>query len=165
MSSTRETDTGVNCENAEGGAVLTVDFPTVTAGDGQPREGDQDWPPQVDLILSAIETGQFRKPATSLDRRTGCRVPYRVRACLRLFSDTPQTGPHVVYTRDVHVRGIGFITPQRLPLGHGGLIELPAPDGGTVSIHCTLLRCREAAPGWYEGAVYFNRDQPDLVGQ
>ena len=164
MSSTRESDTGANCENAEGGAVVTVDLPAGSAAGGPLPGHDPDWPPQVDLILSAIETGQFRKPATSLDRRTGRRVSYRVRACLRLFSDTPQTEPHIVYTSDLHLRGIGFITPQRLPLGHGGLIELPAPDGGTVSVHCTLLRCREAAPGWYEGAVYFNRDQPDLIG-
>jgi hypothetical protein len=29
-------------------------------------------------------------------------------------------------------------------------------------VHCTLLRCREAAPGWFEGSVYFNREQPQF---
>jgi hypothetical protein len=28
-----------------------------------------------------------------------------------------------------------------------------------VTIRCTLLRCRETAPGWYEGALHFNRNQ------
>ena len=38
-------------------------------------------------------------------------------------------------------------------------LELPCPDGNLISIACTLLRCREAAPGWFEGAVCFNREQ------
>jgi hypothetical protein len=64
----------------------------------------------------------------------------------------------------VSVRGLGFITSHRLPLGYGGLVQLPRPDGkGTMTVHCTILRCRETAPGWFEGSVYFNRDQPSLL--
>ncbi len=118
-----------------------------------------DWPPQVELILSAMETGRH----DHVNRRAARRIPYRVRGQLKLFTDDAQTEGRVVYTRDVHPRGLGFITPHRLPLGYGGQIELPAPDGQSVSVHCTLLRCREAAPGWFEGAVYFNREQPQLV--
>ena len=132
---------------------------------------EADWPPQVDLILSAIEAGQFNgneqadaspKPGQPERRRTK-RAPYRVRAHLRLFSDQPGDAGRVIYTRDVHPRGLGFITPHRLPLGHGGVVELPTPAGKIVSVPCTLLRCREAAPGWFEGSVYFNRDQPHLM--
>jgi hypothetical protein len=83
-------------------------------------------------------------------------------AMLRLHSDAADAEPRVLYTRDIHYRGLGFITPGRLPLGHGGIIELP--DGENVQrIACTLLRCREAAPGWFEGAIYFNRDQPQFA--
>jgi hypothetical protein len=87
-----------------------------------------------------------------------------VRAVLRLFSDGPDVPPWVVYTRDVHARGLGFVSPHRLPLGYGGSIEIPDPcdPQATLSIHCTLLRCREAAPGWYEGSLYFNREQPEF---
>lgn len=113
-------------------------------------------PPQVELILSALETGRHR----SNDRRALRRNRYRVRGRLRLFSDGPHVVPWTVYTRDVHARGLGFVTPHRLPLGYGGLIEIPHPDGGLMSINCTLFRCRQAAPGWYEGSVYFNREQP-----
>lgn len=117
-------------------------------------------PPQVELILSALETGRHRAD----DQREGRRQRYRVRGRLRLFSDAPHVKPWTVYTRDVDARGLGFVTPHRLPLGYGGLIELPHPDGGMMTITCTLFRCRQAAPGWYEGAVYFNREQPEFAG-
>ena len=117
------------------------------------------WPAQVELIMSALDTGQFQAE----HRRNGRRNPYRVRAKLRLFSDPPLASPWEIYTRDINARGLGFITPHRLPLGHGGLVDLPTPTGKIVSVPCTLLRCREAAPGWYEGSVYFNRDQHGLI--
>ena len=57
--------------------------------------------------------------------------------------------------------GWGSSPPTVCPLGYGGLVQLPRPDGnGTMTVHCTILRCREAAPGWFEGSVYFNREQP-----
>jgi len=37
------------------------------------------------------------------------------------------------------------------------------PGGDIRTIACTLLRCREAAPGWYEGRMYFNRQQADFA--
>ena len=112
------------------------------------------WPAEVDLILSALDAGR----SVDANRRLGSRLPYRVRAMLRLFSE--QHGePCVLYTRDVDPRGFGFITPNRLPLGYGGEVELFTPRGNKLRIHCTLLRCRQAAPGWYEGAAYFNREQ------
>ena len=112
------------------------------------------WPAQVELILSAMDAA--RPPD---ERRSAGRTPYRVRAELRLFSDPPDAPPWMLYTRDVDARGVGFITPHRLPLGYGGHIELFTPRGVRQRIACTLFRCREAAPGWYEGALYFNRDQ------
>ena len=120
---------------------------------------DGPWPREVELILSALETGQF----TRSNRRQARRVTYRARGRLRLFSDPPLSAPWMIYTRDVHARGLGFISPHRLPLGYGGLIELPGPDGTLLTINCTLLRCREAAPGWYEGSLYFNREQPGFA--
>ena len=118
------------------------------------------WPAEVDLILSAMESG--RHSAEPDERRALARVPHRVRGRLKLFSDTPDVPRRVIYTRDVHARGLGFITAQRLPLGHGGFVEFAGPDGRPRRIQCTLHRCREAAPGWYEGAVCFNREQPEL---
>jgi hypothetical protein len=125
-----------------------------------------EWPSQVELILSALETGEARAEgvnAAATDRRAGRRVAYRVRAWLRLFSDGPDAPPRPLFTRDVGNRGLGFITPQRLPLGYGGMVELVGPDGRANSVQCTLIRCRQAAPGWFEGCLSFNREQPGLV--
>jgi hypothetical protein len=118
------------------------------------------FPPQADMVLSAMEAGEAKAPKN--DRRAVGRRDYRVRAALRLFSDTAATPTWTLYTRDVHARGVGFITPHRLPLGYGGTIDLPDPDGGDAPLRvpCTILRCREAAPGWFEGSLYFNREQP-----
>jgi hypothetical protein len=128
------------------------------------RSSTEDWPPQAELVLSAIEAGQHSGPRSpGAERRQGRRASFRVRAQLRLYSDNAGEPGRAIYTRDIHARGLGFITPHRLPLGHGGLVDLPTPSGKIVSVPCTLLRCREAAPGWYEGSVYFNRDQHGLV--
>ena len=115
-----------------------------------------EWPQEVDLILSAMEAGG----AGHDERRKHPRMSYRVVARLRLFSDPTGTDPWKLYTRDVSVRGVGFITEHRLPLGYGGMVELPAPGNGRiVSVHGTLFRCRELGNGYFEGALYFNREQ------
>ena len=42
---------------------------------------------------------------------------------------------------------------------NGGSVELLTPRGRKARIDCTTYRCREVIPGWYEGALYFNREQ------
>ena len=113
------------------------------------------WPPEVDLILSAMDAASHPEN----DGRRDSRLAYRVRAELKLFADDADQTPWVLYTRDVDPRGVGFITPHRLPLGYGGWVELLTPRGRKQRISCTLYRCRQAVPGWYEGALYFNREQ------
>ena len=122
-------------------------------------ESVNEWPPQVELIMSALDIGQFEPE----DRRRTPRQSYRVKARLRLFSDPPRSAPWVLYTRDIDSRGVGFLSPHRLPLGYGGSIDLPDADGAILRVNCTLLRCREAAPGWYEGSLYFNREQKSFA--
>ncbi len=118
------------------------------------------WPAEVELILSALAAGEDRAlvGATSTRRRRP-RVSYRVLASLNLFSDPPDAGPWPLYTRDAGPRGLGFITPHRLTLGHGGTVGLMAPDGRVLDVNCTLVRCREVASGWFDGALHFNREQ------
>jgi hypothetical protein len=114
------------------------------------------WPPEVELILSAMDA--VHDPSAD-DRRTTPRMRFRARAELRLFSDAPDLPAWEIYTRDCDDRGLGFITPHRLPLGYGGTLEILSPRGHRSTIDCTLFRCREAVPGWYEGALHFNRPQ------
>ena len=117
-----------------------------------------DWPADVEFILSAIDSGRKQGDGRYTRRSLG-RMMFRTEARLRLFSEPPGSAPWVLYTRDANRRGIGFLSRNRLPLGYGGLLELVAPNGHPLAAHGTLFRCREAAPGWYEGALYFNRDQ------
>jgi hypothetical protein len=140
----------------DGVAIDEADAPRILRIPSAAASAQELWPAEVDLILSALDAG---KNGLDANRRLGSRLPYRVRAQLKLFSDQPGADPYVLYTRDVDPRGMGFITPHRLPLGYGGEVELFTPRGNKLRVHCTLLRCREAAPGWYEGAAYFNREQ------
>ncbi len=122
----------------------------------RPPTATESWPRGVDLVLSALEAAGSEQD----DRRRHERMSYRVMAELRLFSDPPGTAPWQLYSRDVSVRGIGFITQSRLPLGYGGMLQLPAPRSGRlVSVAGTLFRCREVGQGWFEGSLYFNREQ------
>src|SRR5256886_16917635 len=89
---------------------------------------EPNWPPEVDLILSAMEAAE----GAHAERRDHGRSPYRVLAHLRLFSDLPEMDPWALYTRDVNARGLGFITPHRLPLGYGGWVELMTPYGRLI---------------------------------
>jgi len=108
------------------------------------------------MILSALEAGESQHPE---NRRHSTRTLYQVQAWLKLFSDPEGSPPWKLYTRDVSSRSLGFLTPHRLPLGYGGIVELPGPDGKTLTAHCTLFRCRPTARGWFEGALSFHRQQ------
>jgi hypothetical protein len=112
-------------------------------------------PPDVELIISALEAGGGRTD----NRRRHPRMRYRVAGDLRLFSDEPGTPPWRIYTRDSSARGLGFITRHRLPLGYGGVVRLMSPAGQMTSVNGTLFRCRDLGNDWFEGAIYFNRDQ------
>ncbi len=113
------------------------------------------WPPEVDFILSALEAG----PRPASERQRLVRLTHRVIAQLSLFSAQNDLPPDVLYVRHVNVQALGFLTNRQLPLSHGGLLRVPSLQGRTLAIYCTVLRCRPAAPGWFEGAVYFNRPQ------
>jgi len=118
------------------------------------------WPAEARLVLTALEAGEAHP---NQNRRARPRTLYHVQASLRLFSDPANTPPWRLYSRDVNSRSMGFLTPHRLPLGYSGVVNMPGPDGKPIEAHCTLFRCREAAPGWYEGALSFHRRQPTLI--
>jgi hypothetical protein len=114
------------------------------------------FPREVEFIISALEAG----PRPVEDRHKTRRSSYRMRASLRLFSDMLDSPPRILFTRNVSPTAMGFLSDRPLPLSHGGTARIPTPDGKIVEAACTILRCRQAAPGWFEGAVYFNRPQP-----
>lgn len=123
----------------------------------------EDWettevPPEAAMVMSALEAGG----RVLFERRRCRRRVHRTTAMLRLFSDDPTAPPRRLYTRDISRRALGFICNTPLPLSHGGVVEMHDHYGNPISLHCTLLRCRLTAPGWYEGTLYFNRDQPQF---
>lgn len=119
-------------------------------------QGTEDWPAEVDLILSAMDAAY---PRSGRERRAHSRSRYRTRAMLRLFAHDPLSPPVVLYTRDLQERGIGFITREPLPLGYGGVVELTLENGQTLKAHCTVYRCRPAIHDWFEGALHFSTSQ------
>ena len=121
----------------------------------EPVRSDKQWLAEAEMIISALEAGA---PAED-DRRAHPRRRYRIIADLRLFSDKPDSPLWRLFTRDISERGLGFVTRERLPLGYGGVIEFAGPGGKMLSVSGTLFRCREIGNGWYEGALYFNREQ------
>ncbi len=121
------------------------------------RGMDRTWPPEVGIILTALEAAEWFD-----ERRKMPRMPYRVKAVLHLFTDGSNAEPKVLYTRDADRRSVGFVTRHRLPLGYGGTVELETPNGKILHVSCTLQRCRKAAPDWYEGSLCFNREQADF---
>lgn len=112
---------------------------------------------EVEFVMSALDAAGHTD-----ERRRSRRCTYRVRAALQLFADMYDGQAIMLYTRDITPKSLGFITRHRLPLGYGGVVDLPDPAGVVRSIDCTLIRCREVAKGWYEGAVYFNREQSEF---
>jgi hypothetical protein len=133
--------------------MMVIDAPICESVDES--SGDT-FPAEVQLVISALEAGGAEP---GIERRALPRMQYRVKAYLRLFSDPTGSAPWLLYTRDVGERGVGFVTEHRLPLGYGGIVELTAPDGTPLAIQGTVNRCRETAPGWFEGALHFNRNQ------
>jgi hypothetical protein len=136
----------------------TLAEPAPQAAGGDPAV----WPAEARMILSALEAGD---PAPTENRRGNPRSLYNVQASLRLFSDPDGAPPWKLYTRDVSSRSLGFLTPHRLPLGYGGIVELSGPNGQPINAHCTLFRCRQTARGWFEGALSFHRRQWALAGE
>ena len=114
-------------------------------------------PAEVEFILSALEAGNATVKANG--RRRAERMVYHVPASLKLYSDPAGALPWQIFTRDVNPQGLGFLTRHRLPLGYGGILMVTTPQGAAIKIDCTLVRCREAVQGWFEGSMYFNREQ------
>jgi hypothetical protein len=115
-------------------------------------------PADAALVMSALEAAHSARE----ERRMARRLPYRTVTQLRLFRDEPGSTPWELYTRDINRRGFGFLTRHRLPLGYGGVAVLVDRSGRSTPVHCTLCRCREAAAGWFEGSISFNREQPQF---
>ena len=129
--------------------------------------GDAELDRQAALILSAMDAaGDARLPRFTPQerrRRVAGRMHYRARAELRLSADGPNAEPWTLFVRDIDAKALGFITPDRLPLGYGGTLSFLGAGARRVRLDVVLTRCHTSCGGWYEGALHFNRPQAWLV--
>lgn len=114
------------------------------------------WPADVDLICSAMDAA---RTAGDPQRRRAPRRPHRVIARLLVHGESD---PVRIYTRDCDATHVGFVTERPLPMGFNATVEFAAPDGSLMSAACTVSRCRECVPGWFEGALKFAKAIPSL---
>ncbi|QOV89630.1 hypothetical protein [Humisphaera borealis] len=117
------------------------------------------WPREVNLIMSSLDAAQCR---AGHERRERARRRYRVAVRVRLFGMPQDLPPQVLYSRDLHTRGMGFVTREMLPVGRGGAVEIPTADGAPLRASITVVRCRDIGLGWFEGSLHFVRDLFDL---
>lgn len=122
------------------------------------------WPPEVELILSALDTAaQLRMSQGGAsdkkrDQRRSARRPHRVQAELHLFCDTFDHAPWIIYTRDTTATHIGFISDRCIPLGKAGKVRWRDARGKLRTATCAVSRCRETVTGWFEGALALHPD-------
>ncbi|HEX8913312.1 MAG TPA: hypothetical protein VF796_13205 [Humisphaera sp.] len=130
----------------DAGVLPTLQLPLLAAAD---------WPREAFVVSTALDAAHGKVA----DRRASARRLFRVTAKLQLFRDVLTGSDGItLYTRNADPRGIGFICQAPLPVGAGGWAEIPAADGTTVRVACTVTRCRTASPGWYEGGIHFTRN-------
>ena len=116
------------------------------------------WPPDVMFLLSVLDGN----PSPAAERRIVPRARYRARARLALSGDRAGHPPHELFSRDVTFRSMGFVSEHPVPGDGQGVLHLMMPNNRVRTLACTVLRCREAAPGLYEGAVLFKREHPEF---
>ncbi len=118
---------------------------------------------QASMILSAMDAAAQGRgtPPSRYERREGTtRVTHRQEASLTLHADDVEDEARLVFLRDVEPRAAGFISPRRLPLGFGGVLECTDFNGDLIRVGVTVVRCRSCYGGWFEGAVYFHQPKP-----
>jgi hypothetical protein len=107
-------------------------------------------PRDVETAMAAVSSSTA---VPEEERRTTARAEYRVDAHLRLLPEVDSEGERVIYTRDIDEWGIGFVTAFAFAPGRKAIVRLQAPSGKELLRRCTVLRCREILPGWFESAV------------
>jgi len=114
------------------------------------------WPADVREVLGSLE-GMF---PPMMERRKVARDRYYAQATLVVepSAPTPTRTPttQFVYIRDINIWAAGYITNQRLSAYGHATVSLVAPDGTLTTTRCMIRRCREFAPGWFDGVLEFD---------
>jgi hypothetical protein len=94
--------------------------------------------------------------APRCERRKLRRTRYYTAAQMLVSLD----GPATVYTRDVNPWLIGLVGNVHLDNYDHVMLHLPLPDQPAMEVECTVRRCQEFLPGWFDYALHFRHEQP-----
>jgi hypothetical protein len=121
----------------------------------------------VILVLTEESSTTGSADAAAANRRRFPRCAYQVAATLKKGdgsnADAASAMRMRIYTRDANQWGVGFVAQESIPAGSDAYLILDRP-GFARPMHrrCRIVRCREALPGWYEGAAVFHDEEPSL---
>lgn len=121
---------------------------------GLDSEADKD----LHLVLQVL-TSECGEGA---ERRQFSRCPYVARAAVELEDPMGHVLRVKVFSRDANQWGVGLVSQTVLPAGENALLQIEGGDGVDVRARGCIVRCREVLPGWFEGAVLFEQEQPSL---
>ena len=107
------------------------------------------WPSEVREAFNALESFAPRCERRKL-RRTRYYAAAEMLASLG--------GPAPVYTRDVNPWLIGMVTSCHLNNYDHVMLHLPLPNQ-MLEVECTVRRCVEFIPGWYDCSLHFRHEQ------
>lgn len=128
--------------------------------------GQLDKGSDLDFVFSILAGEETVSESLGREQRVRPRIGYRVSAVLQRTTlegeGYGQTALLHVYLRDINARGVGFVSRERVRVARDALLHLPLPEGQVHHVGGWILRCREVLPGWYEGAVLFDREQPEF---
>jgi len=124
-----------------------------------------------DLKLDAIMDNDFRlvmqiltsEAGAADERRRFSRATYVARATVELTDPMGHAHRIQLWSRDANQWGVGIVTRCTLPVGQSATLQIKGSDGVDIRARGCILRCREVLPGWYEGAVLFEHEQPSLA--
>ena len=113
--------------------------------------------PQDARFVISVLNGEQRCAGHD-ERRRFRRESFVAPAELEVLGDAapPRTA---IYTRDASRWGVGFVTQRPLPVARDATLRIWI-GGEMLMVRSCVLRCREAAPGWFEGAVLFYHEEP-----
>jgi hypothetical protein len=116
--------------------------------------------PQDARFVISVLNGEQVCGAQHEERRRFRREPFIASAELEVLGDAPPPRT-AIFTRDANRWGVGFVTQRPLPVARDATLRIWI-GGEMLMIRSCVLRCREAAPGWFEGAVLFYHEEPRL---
>lgn len=110
-------------------------------------------PVEIRYMLNFLD-GMFPKLQ---DRRVFPRWSYVAGMSLA----TPEGDVRQVHTYDLNPYNAGFVATAPVAIGQHVAIRMDLPNGGRFETRARVMRCREFAPGCYEGYVNFSDSLPE----